>query len=379
MPNSTERLSEQDLMRYARHLVLPGVGLEGQQKLMRSSVLVVGAGGLGSPAALYLAAAGVGRIGLVDFDDVEVTNLQRQILHGTSTVGLSKSQSAANRLHDLNPSVDVHSHDVRLTSENAMEILREYDVILDGSDNFPTRYLVNDACVFLGKPDVYGSVFRFEGQVSIFDAKSGPCYRCLYPEPPPPDLVPDCAEGGVLGVLPGVIGTLQAVEALKLILGIGTPLIGRLMMAETLSMEFREMKLKKNHSCVVCGKNPTITSLIDYEAFCRGKDEHVDFEISVKDLQQRLAGGEKLVLVDVREPFEYSIANLRGVLIPLRSLPDRTSELDPASEIIVYCHTGSRSARAVEFLRQAGFPKARNLAGGIDAWSVEIDPSVPRY
>ena len=379
MPTAKDVLSEQDLMRYARHLVLPGVGLEGQQKLMRSSVLVVGAGGLGSPAALYLAAAGVGRIGLVDFDDVEVTNLQRQILHGTSTVGLSKSQSAANRLHDLNPSVEVRSHDVRLTSENAMEILREYDVILDGSDNFPTRYLVNDACVFLGKPDVYGSVFRFEGQVSIFDAKKGPCYRCLYPEPPPPHVVPDCAEGGVLGVLPGVIGTLQAVEALKLILGIGTPLIGRLMIAETLLMEFREMRLKKNDSCVVCGKNSTITSLIDYEAFCKGKDEPVDFEISVKDLQQRLAGGEKLILVDVREPFEFSIANLNGVLIPLRSLPARTSELDPESEIIVYCHTGSRSARAVEFLRQSGFPKARNLAGGIDAWSVEIDPSVPRY
>ena len=379
MPTAKEALSEQDLMRYARHLVLPGVGLEGQVKLMRSSVLIIGAGGLGSPAALYLAAAGVGRIGLVDFDDVEVTNLQRQILHGTSTVGLSKSQSAANRLHDLNPSVDVHSHDVRLTSENAMEILREYDVILDGSDNFPTRYLVNDACVFLGKPDVYGSVFRFEGQVSIFDAKKGPCYRCLYPEPPPPHVVPDCAEGGVLGVLPGVIGTLQAVEALKLILGIGTPLIGRLMIAETLLMEFREMKLKKNDSCLVCGKNPTITSLIDYEAFCKGKDEPVDFEISVKDLQQRLAGGEKLILVDVREPFEFSIANLNGVLIPLRSLPARTSELDPDSEIIVYCHTGNRSARAVEFLRQSGFPKARNLAGGIDAWSVEIDPSVPRY
>ena len=379
MPTAKEALSEQDLMRYARHLVLPGVGLEGQVKLMRSSVLIIGAGGLGSPAALYLAAAGVGRIGLVDFDDVEVTNLQRQILHGTSTVGLSKSQSAANRLHDLNPSVEVHSHDVRLTSENAMEILREYDVILDGSDNFPTRYLVNDACVFLGKPDVYGSVFRFEGQVSIFDAKKGPCYRCLYPEPPPPHVVPDCAEGGVLGVLPGVIGTLQAVEALKLILGIGTPLIGRLMIAETLLMEFREMKLKKNDSCLVCGKNPTITSLIDYEAFCKGKDEPVDFEISVKDLQQRLAGGEKLILVDVREPFEFSIANLNGVLIPLRSLPARTSELDPDSEIIVYCHTGNRSARAVEFLRQSGFPKARNLAGGIDAWSVEIDPSVPRY
>lgn len=372
-------LTDQDLIRYARHLVLPEVGAEGQQKLKQSSALIVGAGGLGSPAALYLAAAGVGRIGLVDFDDVDLTNLQRQVLHGSSTVGLSKSQSASNRLRDLNPSIDVRSYDTRLTSENALEILSEYDVIVDGSDNFPTRYLINDACVFLKKPNVYGSVFRFEGQVSVFDARRGPCYRCLYPDPPPPEMVPNCAEGGVLGALPGIIGALQATEALKLLLGVGTPLLGRLVLVETLSMEFRELKLKKNPSCVVCGKNPSVTSLIDYETFCNGQRNSMDDEISVKELKTRIDAGSSLILLDVREPFEYEIANLKGLLIPLRQLPGRIAELDASKEIVVYCHTGSRSARAVEFLRSSGFPKAKNLVGGIDAWSEEIDSTVPRY
>jgi adenylyltransferase/sulfurtransferase len=379
-------LSQDELLRYSRHLILPEVGLEGQRRIKAASVLIVGAGGLGSPLALYLAAAGVGRIGIVDFDVVDESNLQRQILHGTSAVGTPKLQSAAARLHDLNPNVRVDGYETRLTSENALELMKPYDVIVDGTDNFPTRYLVNDACVLLGKPNVYGSIFRFEGQASVFDARVGPCYRCLYPDPPPPGLVPSCAEGGVLGVLPGVIGVIQGVETLKQILGVGESLVGRLMLFDALAMRFRELKLRKDPQCPVCGEHPTVTQLIDYEQFCgltptaQAEESAARWEIDAKTLAARLAQGDDLVLVDVREPHEFQIARIEGAkLIPLNSLPARLSELDSSREIVLHCHHGQRSMRALEYLYSSGFRKLKNLHGGIDEWSRQVDPAVPRY
>jgi len=375
-------LSHEELLRYSRHLTLPDVGLEGQSKLRDARVLLVGAGGLGSPAALYLAAAGVGTLGLVDFDLVDLSNLQRQILHGTSGIGSAKTESARARLRDINPHVQLATFAERLTSANALTILRDFDIVVDGSDNFPTRYLVNDACVLLGKPDVYGSVFRFDGQVSVFYAKQGPCYRCLYAEPPPPDLVPSCAEGGVLGVLPGIIGSLQALEAIKLIVGFGEPLIGRLLLFDGRRMQFRELALEKDPECPVCGIHPTVTSLIDYETFCgevgRGTGDGV--EISAQELQRERGSKPDLVLLDVREPREAQIARIEGArLIPLRELPRRLAELPGHAEIVTHCHHGQRSLQAREILKGAGFANVRSLAGGIDAWSREVDAEVPRY
>jgi len=342
----------------------------------------VGAGGLGSPLALYLAAAGVGRIGLVDDDRVDATNLQRQILYGTSQVGVPKHEAARERLADLNPEIRVETHAVRLTSANAMELLRGYDIVVDGTDNFPTRYLVNDACVLLGKPNVYGSIFRFEGQASVFDARRGPCYRCLYPVPPPPGLVPSCAEGGVLGVLPGVIGVVQAIETLKLILETGESLIGRLLLFDALSLRFRELTMQKDPECPLCGPHPTITGLVDYEAFCGIEPAPaVDgWEIGARELRERIARGEDLLLIDVREPNEFAIARIEGAtLIPLNTIPDRMHQLDSSREIVLHCHRGVRSMRALELLRRAGFQKLKSLRGGIEAWSRDVDPSVPRY
>lgn len=379
------QLSHEEIRRYGRHLIMPEVGLIGQQKLKEASVLLVGAGGLGSPLALYLAAAGIGKIGIVDFDVVDFSNLQRQILHTTNDIGKPKLQSAIEKLKAMNPHVEVQPFEVPLTSENALDIFKDFDLIVDGTDNFPTRYLVNDACVLLGKPNVYGSIFRFEGQASVFFAKEGPCYRCLYPEPPPPGLVPSCAEGGVLGVLPGIVGTIQATEAIKLILGIGEPLIGRLLLLDALTMQFRQLKLRKNPDCPVCGEHPTIHQLIDYEAFCgvniqeSPKEDTMVPQISVQELKERLDSGEDILLLDVREPHEYDIVNLNGHLIPLGDLPKRVNELDSSREIVVHCHHGSRSARAVRFLQQVGFKKVANLAGGIDAWAEEVDSSLPRY
>ncbi len=377
-------LSHEELLRYSRHLTLPDVGLDGQAKLKDARVMLVGAGGLGSPAALYLAAAGVGTIGLVDFDIVDRSNLQRQILHGTSDIGTPKTDSARARLRDINPHVAVETFAARLSSANALEILRDFDIVVDGSDNFPTRYLVNDACVLLGKRNVYGAVFRFDGQVSVFSAPEGPCYRCLYAEPPPPDLVPSCAEGGVLGVLPGIIGSLQALEVIKLIVGFGETLIGRLVLFDGRRMQFRELALEKDPDCPVCGPNPTVTALIDYEAFCgggeggRGTGEGV--EISATALQLERGRKPDLVLLDVREPREAQIARIEGARhIPLRELPSRLSELPGHSEIITLCHHGQRSLKAREILKGAGFPNVRSLAGGIDAWSREVDSEVPRY
>lgn len=377
-------VSQEELLRYGRHLILPEVGLQGQRRLKASSVLLVGAGGLGSPLALYLAGAGVGRIGIVDFDRVDESNLQRQVLYGTSSLGRAKLEAAEARLADLNPHVEIETHAARLTSENALDLLRRYDVVADGTDNFPTRYLVNDACVLLGKPNAYGSIFRFEGQASVFDARTGPCYRCLYPHPPPPGLVPSCAEGGVLGVLPGVIGLIQGVEILKLLLGLGETLIGRLLLFDALAMRFRELKLRKDPACPICGEQPTIRELIDYEAFCGltpapAAADAESFEIGPRELAAALARGET-TLIDVREPHEYEIAHIEGArLIPLGRLPESLGELDTSEEIILHCHTGERSRRALEFLRQAGFRKLKNLRGGIDAWSREVDPAVPRY
>ncbi len=375
-------LSHEEILRYSRHLILPDVGLDGQKKLKAARVLLVGAGGLGSPAALYLAAAGVGTIGLVDFDVVDKTNLQRQILHGTSTVGTPKLESAAARIHDLNPNVRVELFETRLTSENALDIIREFDVVADGTDNFPTRYLVNDACVLLDKPNVYGSIFRFEGQASVFHATRGPCYRCLYSEPPPPGLVPSCAEGGVLGVLPGIIGSIQAMETIKLILRVGEPLIGRLVLFDALKLQFRELKLEKDPDCPVCGSHPTITALIDYEAFCGiGAEPSYDgVEISAQDLKDEWSRNPDLVVIDVREPHEYEITHIDGArLIPLAELPDRLGELDGHKEIVTHCHHGARSLKALEILKAAGFSKVRSLRGGIDAWAVNVDASLPRY
>ncbi len=377
-------LSHEELLRYSRHLTLPDVGLDGQAKLRGARVALIGAGGLGSPAALYLAAAGVGTLGVVDFDLVDRSNLQRQILHGTAAIGTPKIDSARARLRDVNPHVQVETFGARLTSGNALEILREFDIVVDGSDNFPTRYLVNDACVLLGKPDVYGSVFRFDGQASVFYAKEGPCYRCLYAEPPPPDLVPSCADGGVLGVLPGIIGSLQALEAIKLIVGFGESLIGRLVLFDGRRMQFRELALQKDPDCPVCGEHPSVTELIDYEAFCGGGDAGRGMgegaEISAAELQLERSRKPDLVLVDVREPREAEIARIDGARnIPLRELPGRLAELPGHGEIVTLCHHGPRSLKAREILKGAGFSSVRSLAGGIDAWSREVDDTVPRY
>ena len=376
------KLSHEEILRYSRHLILPDVGVEGQKKLKAARVLLVGAGGLGSPAALYLAAAGVGTLGIVDFDVVDKTNLQRQVLHGTSMVGVPKLESARQRIQDLNPNVQVETFETRLTSENALDIIREFDIVADGTDNFPTRYLVNDACVLLGKPNVYGSIFRFEGQASVFFAKQGPCYRCLYSEPPPPGLVPSCAEGGVLGVLPGIVGSIQAMETIKLILGVGEPLIGRLVLFDALRLQFRELKLAKDPDCPVCGAHPTITQLIDYEAFCGIGAEPVydGLEITAQDLKDEWSRNPELVVIDVREPREWEITHIEGArLIPLGELPDRLAELDGHQEIVTHCHHGARSLKALEILKAAGFAKVRSLRGGIDAWAVNVDRSLPRY
>ncbi len=376
-------LSHAEMLRYSRHLLLPEVGVSGQRKLKASRVLAVGAGGLGSPLSLYLAAAGVGTIGIVDFDVVDLTNLQRQIVHGTSTLGRPKLDSAEARLTDLNPNVKIERHETRLTSQNAMEILREYDIIVDGTDNFPTRYLVNDACVLLGKPNVYGSIFRFEGQASLFYAEAGPCYRCLYSEPPPPGLVPSCAEGGVLGVLPGIIGSIQALETIKWIIGAGTSLLGRLLLFDALKLRFRELELRKDPACPLCGPNRTIRELIDYEAFCGIGSEPVYAgpEITAEELRLEMEDkGSELVLVDVREPHEWEIAHIEGAtLIPLNQLPERLAELDGHAEIVTHCHHGARSMKALEILKGAGFGKVRSLAGGIDAWAERVQPGMPRY
>jgi molybdopterin/thiamine biosynthesis adenylyltransferase/rhodanese-related sulfurtransferase len=377
-------LSKDEILRYSRHLIMPEVGMEGQQKLKAASVLCIGTGGLGSPLALYLAAAGVGSLGLVDFDVVDFTNLQRQILHTTADVGRSKLDSATDKIEAMNPFVEVRRFDTRLSSDNAMRIIRDFDIVVDGTDNFPTRYLVNDACVLSGKLNVYGSIFRFEGQASVFGAKDGPCYRCLYPEPPPPGLVPSCAEGGVLGILPGLVGLIQATETIKLILGAGDPLIGRLLLVDALGMKFRELKLRKNPDCPVCGPNRTITELIDYQEFCgiRGEEAPVLAgipEIQPEELKRRLDAGEDIFVLDVREPHEYQICNLNGHLIPLGDLPKRMNELDSSREIVAHCRSGVRSGKAVDFLRQAGFRKVKNLAGGILAWADKVDPRMPKY
>ncbi len=378
------KLTNDEVMRYSRHLIMPEVGMAGQLKLKQAKVLLVGTGGLGSPLALYLGAAGVGTLGLVDFDVVDVTNLQRQIAHGTKDVGRPKLASASDRLRDMNPEVKIVPFETRITSANALDIIKDFDIVADGTDNFPTRYLVNDACVLLGKPNVYASIFRFEGQASVFGLKDGPCYRCLYPEPPPPGLVPSCAEGGVLGILPGLLGVIQATEVIKLILGNGEPLKNRLLLVDALEMHFRELKLRKNPDCPLCGTRPTITALIDYEQFCgiRG-EEHVEEvkveEITCKDLKQRLDRGDNLFILDVREPHEYDICNLSGHLIPLGELPSRVHELNTADEIVAHCRSGVRSGKAVDFLLKAGFRKVKNLKGGILAWSDEVDSSVPKY
>ncbi len=379
------QLSNDEILRYSRHLIMPEVGMEGQLKLKKAKVLCIGAGGLGSPLALYLAAAGVGKLGIVDFDVVDFTNLQRQIIHDTDDVGRPKLHSARDTIGDINPFVEVELHETRLTSENALKIFQDYDIVADGTDNFPTRYLVNDACVLLGKPNVYGSIFRFEGQATVFYAKEGPCYRCLYPEPPPPGLVPSCAEGGVIGVLPGIVGCFQALQTIKLILGVGDPLIGRLLLFDALAMKFRELKLRKNPECPICGPNPTITGLIDYEQFCgiRG-EEHVPNtkvpEITPVQLKQMMDQHREFVLVDVREPHEYQICKIPGSkLIPLGDVPRRMNELSTADDIVVHCRSGARSAKAVETLMKAGFRRIHNLKGGILAWSEQVDPSVPKY
>ena len=392
VPNSQETgnpsvaLSKEEITRYSRHLIMPEVGMDGQLKLKQAKVLCIGTGGLGAPLGLYLAAAGVGRIGLVDFDKVDLSNLQRQILFDTNDIGRPKIEAATNRLRNLNPDIQIDNFETRLTSENALDILKDYDIVVDGTDNFPTRYLVNDACVILGKPNVYGSIFRFEGQITIFGYPGGPCYRCLYPEPPPPGLVPSCAEGGVLGVLPGIVGAIQAAETLKLIIGKGEPLVGRLLLFDALAMRFRELKLRKNPECPVCGGHPTITKLIDYEEFCgiRGEEsaspaQAVVPEISPRELKARLDRCDDLFILDVREPHEFQICNLGGHLIPLGELSRRVNELDSSREIVAHCRSGKRSAEAVEFLRSAGFRKVLNLKGGILAWSDEVDASVPKY
>jgi molybdopterin/thiamine biosynthesis adenylyltransferase/rhodanese-related sulfurtransferase len=377
-----DQLSSEEIRRYGRHLIMPEVGMSGQKKLKSARVLIVGAGGLGSPVCLYLAAAGIGSIGLLDFDQVDHSNLQRQVIYSVRDVGRPKLEAAKDRILEINPNIQVENHEVRLTSQNALGIIKDYDVIVDGTDNFPTRYLVNDSCVLLGKPNVYGSIFRFEGQISIFDAKKGPCYRCLYPQPPPPGLVPSCAEGGVLGILPGVVGTLQAVETLKTILGKGDTLVGRLLLFDALRMSFKELRIRKNPGCPVCGENPSIKSLIDYETFCRlGETEQLseEDEITVTELKQRMDNGH-VNLIDVRDPHEYEICRIKGSrLLPLREIPDRINEFNLTDEYIFHCHSGVRSTKAVSLLRELGFKRVKNLIGGIDAWAAEIDPSIPRY
>jgi adenylyltransferase/sulfurtransferase len=387
VPVELPELTKDELSRYSRHLILPEVGEEGQRKLKAARVLCVGTGGLGSPLALYLTAAGVGTLGLVDFDVVDASNLQRQIIHSTADIGRKKLDSAAEKLKALNPNLNVIKHDTLLSSANALDILKDYDVIADGTDNFPTRYLVNDACVLLGKPNAYGSIFRFEGQASVFAAKDGPCYRCLYPEPPPPGLVPSCAEGGVLGILPGLVGVIQATETIKLILGKGSTLVGRLLLVDALNMRFRELKLRKNPECPVCGAHPTVTQLIDYQQFCGivpATKEEIKVkngvpQITVNELKRRIDAGEDLFILDVREPFEYQIANIGGKLIPQGEVPQRLNEIDRDREIIVHCKAGGRSQRIAEFLKQSGYPEVVNVAGGILAWSSEIDATVPKY
>jgi sulfur-carrier protein adenylyltransferase/sulfurtransferase len=378
-------LTKKEIERYSRHLIMPEVGMEGQLKLKQAKVLCVGTGGLGAPLGLYLAAAGVGRIGLVDFDRVDDSNLQRQILFSTHDVGRPKIEAAKDRLQGLNNEIQIDTFDTHLSSENALDIMKDYDIIVDGTDNFPTRYLVNDACVILKKPNVYGSIFRFEGQVTIFGYPDGPCYRCLYPEPPPPGLVPSCAEGGVLGVLPGIVGSIQAAETLKLIIGKGESLVGRLLLFDALAMRFRELKLRKNPECPACGAHPTLTKLIDYAEFCgvRGEEAPVPQttvpEITPRELKARLDRHDDLYILDVREPHEYQICNLGGHLIPLGDLSKRVNELDSSQEIVAHCRSGKRSAEAVEFLQHAGFRKVSSMKGGILAWSDEVDPSVPKY
>jgi molybdopterin/thiamine biosynthesis adenylyltransferase/rhodanese-related sulfurtransferase len=381
------QLSPQEAARYSRHLIMPEVGMEGQKRLKAASVLLIGAGGLGSPLGLYLAAAGVGRIGLVDFDAVDFSNLQRQILHGTADVGRSKLQSAKDRIQAINPEVRLDLHETHLTSANALSLLEPYDLVIDGTDNFPTRYLVNDACVLLGKPNVYGSIFRFDGQASVFYPGRGPCYRCLYPEPPPPGEVPSCAEGGVLGILPGLIGCIQATEAVKLLLGQGSPLIGRLLLYDALQMTFREFRVRRNPRCPVCGDHPTVTKLIDYEQFCgtRGQETPppvaaTSHDISVEELKQRLDRGENLFVLDVRNPEEIAICRLAAsTVIPLPQLPQRFGELDREREIVVHCKSGMRSQKAIQFLRQQGFTRLKNLTGGILAWADRVDKGMLKY
>jgi adenylyltransferase/sulfurtransferase len=383
-------LTHEEIARYSRHLILPEVGMEGQQRLKAAKVLLVGTGGLGAPMALYLAAAGVGTLGLVDFDVVDASNLHRQVIHSTPDIGRPKLDSAADKLNALNPDVKVVKHNTMLTSANAMEILKDYDIVADGTDNFQTRYLVNDACVLSGKPNVYGSIFRFEGQASVFATEEGPCYRCLYPEPPPPGLVPSCAEGGVLGILPGLVGIIQASEVVKLILGKGEPLIGRLLLVDALGMRFRELKLRKNPECPVCGTHPTVTELIDYDQFCGitppakettqvANVQNGIPQIGPEELKRRQTANEDVFVLDVREPHEFQIANIGGHLIPLNDLPKRVGELDREKNIVVHCKSGGRSQKASEFLQQQGFTRVENLAGGITAWSEKVDPKVPKY
>jgi adenylyltransferase/sulfurtransferase len=382
-------LSGDEIKRYSRHLIMPEVGVEGQRQLKAAKVLCIGAGGLGSPAAMYLAAAGVGTLGIVDFDVVDFSNLQRQIIHGTPDVGRAKLESAKNRLNALNPNVHVETYDEALSSQNALRLFEPYDVILDGTDNFPTRYLVNDACVLTGKPNAYGSIFRFEGQASVFATKEGPCYRCLYPEPPPPGLVPSCAEGGVFGVLPGIIGVIQATETIKLILGAGEPLIGRFLIYDALRMRFRELKLRKDADCPVCGTHPTVKQLIDYEQFCGVAPHQVaaaapaptsSDALTARELKAELDRGEKVVIVDVREPQEFQINRLPGsILIPLGDLPKRYVELDPNANLVMQCKSGMRSAKAQAFLREKGFTRVRNLTGGVLGWIDQVDPAQPKY
>ena len=381
-------LTQEEILRYSRHLIMPEVGMEGQEKIKKASILIIGCGGLGSPLSIYLAAAGIGHLGLVDFDLVDFTNLQRQVAFGTQDVGRPKVEATKDRINSINPNVQVTTYQTKLSSENALDIFKEYDIIIDGTDNFPTRYLTNDACVFLKKPNVYGSIFRFEGQATIFWGEKGPCYRCLYPEPPPPGMVPSCAEGGVLGILPGTIALIQATECIKLILGKGDPLIGRLLLYNAMDMKFREVKLQKDPDCPVCGKNPSITTLIDYEQFCGiglGQEEAAVetngiSEISAKELKALIDKKEKFVLVDVREPHEYDIAKIPGSkLIPLGEVMQRARELDTADNIVVHCRSGARSAKAIHQLQKMGFKRLKNLKGGILAWSQDVDPSVPQY